>query len=256
MHDRFFEEAERLREKYKGRIEILVGFEGDWIREESVSLIQQRLGKHRVDMFVGSVHHVHTIPIDFNKAMYMQAREKSGGTDDRLFGDYFDWQLELLETMKPPVVGHFDLIRLYSDDANRSWKDCEGDVWEKILRNLRYIAEYGGLLELNSSALRKGMDEPYPKREICQVSHYCNMSLSPRDMLKLTTPRLFLQCVVGSFCPMTVMAWIRSRSITQKCCKPSRRLGSRKSTIWSVPGRPKSTRDFPMCRQKVCPSSP
>ena len=42
-------------------------------------------------------------------------------------------------------------------------------VWSKILRNLDFIASYGGMLELNSAALRKGMTEPYPKAEICKV---------------------------------------------------------------------------------------
>lgn len=205
VHDRFFKEAEKLREKYKDQIEILVGFEGDWIREESVALIQERLEKHRVDMFVGSVHHVHTIPIDFNKPMYIQAREKSGGTDEELFQDYFDWQWEMLKAIKPPVVGHFDLIRLYSDDANHDWKEYRSGVWEKILRNLRFIAEYGGSLELNSSALRKGMNEPYPKVEICQVSYFCK-DLSIRHALILTISRLFSRCMVRSFSPMIVTA--------------------------------------------------
>ena len=172
MHDRFFAEAERLREKYIGQIEILVGFEGDWIRDESFTLMQERLRKHRVDLFIGSVHHVHTIPIDYDRAMYEQAREKCGGEDGGIFGAYFDAQLEMLEAMKPPVVGHYDLIRLFSDDANLNWRESGNDVWQKILRNLRFVASYGGLMELNSAALRKGMTEPYPKVEICQVSRF------------------------------------------------------------------------------------
>jgi histidinol-phosphatase (PHP family) len=118
---------------------------------------------------VGSVHHVHTIPIDFSRPLYEDARTKSGGSDERLFEDYFDVQYEMLQALKPPIVGHFDLIRLYSEDPERSFHQWEG-VWSRISRNLNYIANYGGHLELNSSALRKGMTEPYPKVEICQVS--------------------------------------------------------------------------------------
>ena len=100
--------------------------------------------------------------------MYERAREKAGGTDERLFEDYFDAQFEMLTTMKPLVVGHFDLIRLKSDDPERSFRQWRG-VWEKIMRNLEFVAGYGGMLELNSAALRKGMSEPYPKGEICRV---------------------------------------------------------------------------------------
>lgn len=111
---------------------------------------------------------MHTVPIDYDRPMYEKAREKAGGTDERLFEDYFDAQLDMLEQLKPLVVGHFDLIRLKSDDMERSFTTWPG-VWNKILRNLDFIASYGGMLELNSAALRKGMSEPYPKAEICKV---------------------------------------------------------------------------------------
>jgi HisJ family histidinol phosphate phosphatase len=103
--------------------------------------------------------------------MYLQARGIAGGTDERLFEDYFDAQLDMLKALRPPVVGHFDLIRLKSDDPNGSFQLWAG-VWERIRRNLDFIAAYGGVLELNSAALRKGMTEPYPKAEICQVRSY------------------------------------------------------------------------------------
>jgi histidinol-phosphatase (PHP family) len=111
---------------------------------------------------------MHTIPIDYDRRMYEQARELAGGTDERLFEDYFDAQFDMLQQLQPLVVGHFDLIRLKSDDMEGSFTKWPG-VWRKILRNLDLITSYGGMLELNSAALRKGMSEPYPKAEICKV---------------------------------------------------------------------------------------
>lgn len=107
--------------------------------------------------------------------MYAQAREVAGGTDERLFEDYFDAQLDMLQQLKPLVVGHFDLIRLKSDDPNGSLTRWPG-VWAKIRRNLEFVASYGGMLELNSAALRKGMSEPYPKAEICKVDPILHLS--------------------------------------------------------------------------------
>ena len=111
---------------------------------------------------------MHTVPIDYDREMYEKARNLAGGSDLRLFEDYFDAQLDMLQELKPLVVGHFDLIRLKSDDMERSFKSWEG-VWARILRNLDFIAGYGGMLEINGAALRKGMSEPYPKAEICKV---------------------------------------------------------------------------------------
>ncbi|KAK2739574.1 histidinolphosphatase [Myotisia sp. PD_48] len=163
----YIEEALRLREKYKSQINIPIGFEIDWIRPSSLDLINQSLSTYPYDYFIGSVHHVHTVPIDFDTAMYVRAREIAGGTDEKLFEDYFDSQLAMLKELRPLIVGHFDLIRLKSDDPERSFTQWP-QVWQKILRNLDFIAEYGGILELNSASLRKGMSEPYPKAEICK----------------------------------------------------------------------------------------
>ncbi len=161
----YVKEALRMREKYKSQIEIPIGFESDWIRPESAELINQSIQRYEYDFFMGSVHHVHTVPIDYDDGMYREARRIAGGTDERLFEDYFDAQFEMLKAMRPPVVGHFDLIRLKSDDPDQNFKEMKG-VWERVLRNLDFIAKYGGILEVNSAAVRKGMDDPYPKREI------------------------------------------------------------------------------------------
>ncbi|KAF2180511.1 histidinol-phosphatase-like protein [Zopfia rhizophila CBS 207.26] len=166
--DDFTVEATRLRDTHSSKIRILIGFETEWIRPSTLPLIRNLLAKHTFDLFVGSVHHVHTIPIDFNKATYEKARGKAGGTDERLFEDYFDSQYEMLQALKPPVVGHLDVIRLLSDEPDTGFNRYKG-VWERIQRNLEYISSYGGILELNSSALRKGLAQPYPCLLICQV---------------------------------------------------------------------------------------
>lgn len=117
---------------------------------------------------MGSLHHTHTIPIDYDRAMYEKARDAAGGSDEQLFENYFDSQYEMLQALTPPVVGHFDLIKLMSDYRDADFKDMQG-VWEKMRRNLKYIASYGGVLELNAAGLRKGLAEPYPCSPICQV---------------------------------------------------------------------------------------
>ncbi|MCJ1307000.1 histidinolphosphatase [Agyrium rufum] len=198
IFDDYVSKARKLQAEYRanGKIELLVGMEIDWIRPEaSFASITSLLEKYELDMFVGSVHHVHTIPIDYDRAMYERARQIAGGTDERLFEDYYDAQYEMLRRLKPPVVGHFDLIRLKSDDPD---VDLEEDndasslslssssspsppaatsidrrqrwpgVWRQVCRNIEFIASYGGVLEINSAALRKGMREPYPGAAVCK----------------------------------------------------------------------------------------
>lgn len=170
LFEAYIQEAIRLQLAYASKIEIFIGLEIDWIRPSSLQWINEVFQLHPFDLHIGSVHHVHTIPIDYDHAMYAEARRVSGGTDERLFEDYFDLQFDMLQGLKPPVVGHFDLIRLKSDEPNA---DClRWDlVRQKISRNLDFIVEYGGLLEVNSAALRKGLSEPYPGKSICKVNH-------------------------------------------------------------------------------------
>jgi histidinol-phosphatase (PHP family) len=145
-----------------------VGFESDWIRPSSKEFIENLLAQHTFDFFVSSVHHVHSIPIDYDTPFYIKARDVAGGTDENLFNDYFDAQYAMLQELKPPVIGHLDVIRLKSDEPERSFQQWP-EVWKKVLRNLDLVASYGGILELNFASLRKGMREPYPKLEICKA---------------------------------------------------------------------------------------
>ena len=143
--------------------------------------------KYPFDTLIGSIHHVHTIPIDFDRLMYERARHESGGADEMLFADYFDAQLAMLEALRPPIVGHFDLIRLKSDAPNVNFMQHSA-VWEKIVRNLKFISEYGGILEVDSAALRKGMTEPYPQANICLVGHPSSIKQAKYGLLKTGVP--------------------------------------------------------------------
>ena len=120
---------------------------------------------------MGSLHHVRGVPIDYDHALYNKIRDEVGGTDKSLFAEYYDEQLTMLQALHPPIVGHFDLIRLLSAEPNVKWTDVI-EIWPKIERNLDFVVSYGGILEINTAAWRKGMQEPYPSSEICQVSRY------------------------------------------------------------------------------------
>ena len=125
--------------------------------------------RYKFDFCVGSIHHVHGIPIDYNVELWKAARTSCGGTDDALFAAYFDEQFELIREIKPLVVGHFDVIRLWAPDKMIRLSQWGGTVWSKVVRNIEQVISYGGAFELNSAAFRKGFAEPYPTSEIAAV---------------------------------------------------------------------------------------
>lgn len=177
-HDAYLAEAQRLRAKYADRLHILIGFEGEFIRPAVYGDLVRALAAHpAVDYFIGSLHHTCGAPIDFDRALYARARDAAGGTEELLYARYYDEQHAMLEALRPRVVGHFDLIRLMSEDPGRDLRAAwtaevpggdGGTVWDRVVRNLKVVQSYGGWVECNSSALRKGLAEPYPARPIAE----------------------------------------------------------------------------------------
>lgn len=104
--------------------------------------------------------------------MYQKAIAAAGGTEESLFEAYFDAQFAMLEALRPAVVGHFDLIRLFCADPTKNLREYGDGVWERVERNVDFVVSYGGLTELNSSSIRKGWNEPYPRRDVCEVSTF------------------------------------------------------------------------------------
>ena len=173
----YFDEARRLAERYRGRIEIFVGFETEaytGFREEVAALI----ARHRPDMIVGSVHHVHDVPFDYGAEEYARAVALAGGIE-ALYCDYFDTQLELIEAFEPAIVGHFDLIRIFDPDYLERWEVPA--IRDRALRNLRRIGELGLILDLNVRALAKGASEPYVSAPWLEFAVAEGIGIAPGD---------------------------------------------------------------------------
>ncbi|KAF4464626.1 histidinol-phosphatase (php family) [Fusarium albosuccineum] len=175
-HEAYLVEAQRLQRAYASQLHILIGFEAEFIRPDFAAHVRTLAEHPIIDYFIGSVHHVHGIPIDYDAAMFSSARDASGkaapeglprGTEERLYEDYYDLQYHMLLELKPRVVGHFDLIRLMSEAPARDIRKWKG-VWDRVRRNLELVREQEGWLEVNSAALRKGLAEPYPCRIIAE----------------------------------------------------------------------------------------
>ncbi|KAI2620608.1 histidinol-phosphatase [Hypoxylon sp. NC1633] len=166
-HEAYLQEAQRLQAKYASQIHIIIGFEGEWLRPAYSSLVTQLSSHPSVDYFIGSLHHINSIPIDYDKTYYARAVASAGDTEESAHEAYYDQQHAMLSALRPRVVGHFDLVRLLSSDPGRDASNWPG-VWARVRRNLAFVAAYGGWLECNSSALRKGLAEPYPARAIAE----------------------------------------------------------------------------------------
>ncbi|GBL51657.1 hypothetical_protein [Candidozyma auris] len=175
--EKYLKHAKEIQERENAgnTIKIIIGLEVEGIDEAHIKMVERY--RPHVNMCVGSVHFVKGIPIDFDEQNWRKAREACGGSTRELYKEYYELQYKVLKMLKPEVVGHFDLIRLFrvndlDETTGKMLSDVNiqnewPDVWQLIERNVKFAISYGALFELNSAALRKGWDSPYPKSDIC-----------------------------------------------------------------------------------------
>ena len=126
------------------------------------------------------MHHVNEVAIDFDHTTYLQAVHSCSPVSDQsgppseptstsleaFFCAYLDAQYDMLLSLQPAVIGHFDLCLLYTPTIRLS---DYPKAWEKAGRNVRYAVSYGALFEANSAALRKGWSGSYPSPDVLEL---------------------------------------------------------------------------------------
>ena len=180
MHHRFrhyVATCRRLQQRYRSQIQLFVGCEIESYNG-TVGLVRQLMDTFAFDYIVGSLHHVDDIGFDYSPQLYRDAVQSAGGLE-ALYCRYFDDQFEMIRTLKPQVVGHFDLIRIFDDDYRQQL--ALPAVEQRILRNLELVKDLNLTLDCNVRALAKGASEPYPTRAILQQAVELEISIVPGD---------------------------------------------------------------------------
>ncbi len=173
----YMDECRRLQEKYSSKIQIFAAMEIETYSgfEQFVPFLLERFTP---DYLVGSIHFVDDISIDYSKQTYAKAVQQLGNID-KLYCRYFDQQYEMIKLLRPAVVGHFDLIRIFDKDYKIRLQQPE--IWQRIKRNLDLVKEFGLILDLNLRSLVKGANEPYISRSILELACDMNIAVVPGD---------------------------------------------------------------------------
>ncbi len=167
----------RLQTKYAKRIKIYIGFETEdcsGARDYAQKLVK----RFAPDYVVGSVHHVKDIPFDTNPRSYMQAADRCGGLDS-LYTAYFDQQYEMIQMLRPRVVGHMDIIRIFDPDYRQ--RLIKPPIWKKIVRNLELVKQLDLILDFNLRPLTRGESEPYLSTPILSKACDLGIDIVPGD---------------------------------------------------------------------------
>jgi histidinol-phosphatase (PHP family) len=172
----YFAEIKALQTHYAGQIKLYAAFETETY-PGSIAYVRELIATTKPDYIVGSVHHVGSIGIDVNRELYTAAQNRAGSLE-QLYCQYFDLQLSMLQELKPAVVGHFDLIRIFDEDYLQTLQLPA--VWSRVERNLVYIAEQGFILDFNLRGFDKATEQ-YPSLPVLRRAVQLGIAVVPGD---------------------------------------------------------------------------
>lgn len=169
--------ASRLRSELEGRLDVLVGFETEMVPPEGwLDSMNALRANASFDYVVGSVHHVGEVPIDVSEELTAQAAERVGG-EEALERAYFDQVTEMVTELRPTIVGHLDLIRVFRGATPAFGRNA----WKPIERALEAVRETGALLDVNAAPARRGLGPPYPLPEILERARQMGIGVTLGD---------------------------------------------------------------------------
>lgn len=174
---RYFATARQLQAEMADRIRIFAGMETEAFTGY-LPHVRKLVKNFSPDYIVGSVHHVADICFDYSPQTYDAAVRACGSVQD-LYLAYFDRQFEMIDAVRPFVVGHFDLVRIH--DPHYRDRMVQPEITAKIDRNLDLIKDLNLVMDLNLRPLAKGEPEPYPTRSILEKIRSRQIPMVPGD---------------------------------------------------------------------------
>lgn len=158
--DAYQEGFYRLKEKYRGQIELLFGIELG-IETRYQKFLEEFSAAYDFDFIIGSSHIVDGV--DPYWASYYEGR-----TEEAAYRRYFESIQENLAVFSNiDVYGHLDYVVRYGPNKNKYYSyEKYRDLIDPILRTL---IEKGIGLEVNSGGYKRGLGVPNPCREVIQA---------------------------------------------------------------------------------------
>ena len=153
----------KLKEKYKNNIQILLGYEVDYLK----GYMDERVLKSDVDYLIGSVHFLGEWGFDnpeFNK-------EYKNKDIEQIWQEYFDNIESMAKTGIFDIVGHLDLIKIFNFMPTKDIRIIASNA-------LKAIKQSNMVIELNSAGLRKPTKEIYPSPLLLEMAYELDIPIT------------------------------------------------------------------------------
>lgn len=155
---RYLDDADGLRRETAPGLEVLVGFESEVVPVATWPRLMGDLRSDaRIDYVVGSVHYVEGQCIDLSAERTAEVARALGGREALQLA-YFDAVTAMVETFRPEIVGHIDLIRKFDGRS----PVFSRPVFAAIERALEATRAAGAVLDVNAAPARRGFGPVYP----------------------------------------------------------------------------------------------
>ena len=160
----FYEkEVKKLKEKYKRDIEILLGYEVDYLP----NYMDERVISANVDYLIGSVHFLNGWGFD-NPEFIGEYKNRD---IDKIWEEYFEAVANLAKSGKFDIVGHIDLIKVFKYLPKKEIKL----IAKKAIKEIK---KANMSVELNMSGYKKPINELYPSSDILELLSEHDISIT------------------------------------------------------------------------------
>lgn len=149
-----------LRERYAGKMEVLLGLEWDSCSD---------ILPEGFDYWIGSVHYQKRengkyYAADWGDAAFAACRDEACGGDALAVAEGYFREVERVAAMKPTILGHLDLITKLNA-GNRFFDEEAPRYRTAALKALHAVDPAATVLEINTGGMARGYrDTPYPAR--------------------------------------------------------------------------------------------
>jgi len=185
----------KAKEHYKDKIEILLGYEVDYLR----SYMDERVLNAKVDYLIGSVHFINEWGFDNPEFI----KDYENQDIDEIWQKYFDAIEEMAKSRLFDIVGHLDLIKIFKFMP-------KGNITDIAQNALKAIKDSGMSVEINVAGLRKPIAETYPSHSLLKEIKKLNIPITfasdahkpeqvglfSNDTMKMVKELGFSECVI------------------------------------------------------------
>ncbi len=138
-------------------IKIRLGIEADYT-PDSESYTRELLAEYDFDYVMGSVHYIGAWAFD-----HPGEREKWDSKDvDLVYKEYFELLRKSAQTSLFDIIGHCDLVKKFGNRPNN-------EISQDLADTAKVFKECGVAIEINTSGLRKPVNEIYPSCDILKI---------------------------------------------------------------------------------------